>query len=277
MIIREVEALNELKKNPFSRYPEEDGLIAYFRIETDDSGLSVDIAADSGNSFKARKHPLWVYVQCEPGANFYEKSFHVTVEPHPRILGTNAPIKLNREQINDIKKFIVKNQQILKDIAVRRIKDYRDFFNQIIPLNDIRIHESVSGSSLICEMANFLKNQTGLPVNVWVDTLGSYKKGGHAERIKFQNSKANHVIDSELVPISVHGGMEIYTDEVHINLSRKELNLIRRWIEYNRENLIKVINGELKVPAFTANLIKIDAKGLPIHPSPPTEENNNLS
>jgi hypothetical protein len=145
-IVKEYQALIEIeknlitetkafKRNPFAGYPKEDEMIRYFRIDAVRCGLPVDIAADSSLAYKFYKHPLWVYAQCEPDND--EKWFYITVEPQPRILGTNGVVKLNRGQIIDIKKFIVKNQKILKDIADTKIRDYRVFFKQLIPLNDI--------------------------------------------------------------------------------------------------------------------------------------------
>lgn len=33
------------------------------------------------------------------------------------------------------------------------------------------------------EMANVLKMDTELPMNIWIDSEGAYIKGGHAKRI----------------------------------------------------------------------------------------------
>lgn len=50
----------------------------------------------------------------------------------------------------------------------------------------IILKEVSKDSNRFNEMAILRKDKTGLPVNIYLDTKGTYKRGGHGKRIKFQ-------------------------------------------------------------------------------------------
>ena len=58
-------------------------------------------------------------------------------------------------------------------------------------LNFEEIYQISNELDRFCEMSNYRKRKTGLPVNVWIDQAENYKDGGHAKRIKFQINKAD--------------------------------------------------------------------------------------
>jgi hypothetical protein len=53
----------------------------------------------------------------------------------------------------------------------------------------IILKEVSKDSSRFNEMAVSRKDKTGLPVNIYLDTNGTYKRGGHGKRIKFQQKR----------------------------------------------------------------------------------------
>ena len=42
-------------------------------------------------------------------------------------------------------------------------------------------------------MANLYQDETGLPVNIWIDTAKEYISGKHAKRIKFQTNTGGNI------------------------------------------------------------------------------------
>lgn len=53
----------------------------------------------------------------------------------------------------------------------------------------IILKEVSKDSSRFNEMAVSRKDKTGLPVNIYLDTNETYKRGGHGKRIKFQQKR----------------------------------------------------------------------------------------
>ena len=53
----------------------------------------------------------------------------------------------------------------------------------------IPIENVVNESELVCEMVNKYKEETGLPMNIWIDETQTYVRGGQSKRIEFQLDK----------------------------------------------------------------------------------------
>ena len=70
-----------------------------------------------------------------------------------------------------------------------------------------KFFEEVYNESIerFCEMSNFYKNQTGLPVNIWIDAAQEYKKGKHAKRIKFQLNTGKNIGGQATCPMMLNG------------------------------------------------------------------------
>ena len=85
------------------------------------------------------------------------------------------------------------------------------------------------------EMANLSPKTTGLPLTVWV---GGPIAGGrkHAPRIKVLK-------DNELVPVTVTD----FPQQVagNVQLSRRELLVIRNWILQHKEVILKHLDGQI--------------------------------
>jgi hypothetical protein len=269
---KEKKILAEAKKNLFAGYPKDGEFIEYFRIWPETTGLPLNIFADCTKSYRRRKHPLWIYVQRNIDIP-HEGAFILTVEPQPRMLG-KLSVTLTPQQINDVKRVISKNMQLFVDIANMKI-EYEEFYDKFIPLNQIRLSESKNGHLLICEMSNLLKRYTGLPVNLWIDDGGTYMNSGHAERLKFQNNTKDNITPNDLIPISVHDDFNVYASEKEIKVKKWVIDYVRKWISYNRDDLIDVMNGKKPFKTFTNTLVRIDARGLPVQSTPSTENDNN--
>lgn len=78
----------------------------------------------------------------------------------------------------------------------------------------------------ICSMANRRKWQTGLPVNIWIDENGSYRKGGHGKRIKFQLNYGEKSLDQPEASMELSGDWE--NDSAFDNTYDKNKSQLKR-------------------------------------------------
>lgn len=100
----------------------------------------------------------------------------------------------------------------------------------------------------LCEMANMFKQETGLPVNIWIDDGGYWLSAGHKEpRIKFQNNYANNTQINARVPLIISDEPiipESVKNVTNVEISEKDLNTINNFIKRYKKLLIKVGNPE---------------------------------
>lgn len=97
--------------------------------------------------------------------------------------------------------------------------------------------ETPEGEGLF-EMANLSPKRTGLPFVVWISP-----KAGAPHDVRVKVSKGPKVHSSELVPVAIR-------PDVHVdgsgNLSAHDLALLRKWVELNRDVLIKYWDGDIE-------------------------------
>ena len=86
------------------------------------------------------------------------------------------------------------------------------------------------------EMANLSSKHTGLPFVVWI----SYK-GGAQHDIRAKVSLATTAIPSEMVSVAIRPEIRVVQGEMGVG----ELELLSKWIEINRDTLLKYWEGEI--------------------------------
>ncbi len=104
--------------------------------------------------------------------------------------------------------------------------------------------EAMKGSAVepegegLFEMANLSPKRTGLPFVVWISP-----KAGASHDVRVKISRGPKVHPSEFITVAVR-------PEVHVvgggKLSAHELDLLRNWIELNRDVLIKYWDGDIE-------------------------------
>jgi len=97
----------------------------------------------------------------------------------------------------------------------------------------------------IFEMSNISSNKTGLfDIVVWVGE----KNPRHGHRIKVSNLKGKGVRDKGGDDFSIDGDCK---------LSKKELNLVFKFININKMNIIDYSNGIISTYDFLKNIKKV--------------------
>jgi hypothetical protein len=98
------------------------------------------------------------------------------------------------------------------------------------------------------EMANLSPTLTGLPMIVWISERG---RARHDARVKVSLVHGRRVHPNRTASVSVRPPVEIVAGP---ELDRRDLELVRRWIEINREAIIAYWNGDLLTDEVIARL-----------------------
>ncbi len=93
-----------------------------------------------------------------------------------------------------------------------------------------------SDSDDFFEMANLFSKHTGLPFVVWI----SYK-GGAQHDVRVKVSPGPKTLPSEMASVAVRPEIRVMQGE----LSPGDLALLSRWIEINRDTLLKYWDGDI--------------------------------
>lgn len=105
---------------------------------------------------------------------------------------------------------------------------------------------SLEESYQLFEMTNRRKHQTGLPVNIYVDENGSYRKGGHGKRIKFQLNRGDKMQNQPFAEMMLDGNVVEKTFKNRkIEINTKELKQISNYVKNNAYALDKVADEEI--------------------------------
>jgi hypothetical protein len=89
------------------------------------------------------------------------------------------------------------------------------------------------------EMANLSPTLTGLPMIVWISERG---RARHDARVKVSLVHGRRARPNRTASVSVRPTVEIVAGP---ELDRRDMELVRQWIELNREAIIAYWNGDL--------------------------------
>lgn len=106
---------------------------------------------------------------------------------------------------------------------------------------------------MLLEMANLSKEDTNLPMIVWIQVESESQH--NAPRIKFANNTSNSLKPTDLVPISISDNPVILSKGTKLKISSKDFEQLRQWIIKHKDNLLKVWNGEISTMAFCKTLL----------------------
>jgi hypothetical protein len=98
------------------------------------------------------------------------------------------------------------------------------------------VGERHDSSDAFFEMANLFSKHTGLPFVVWI----SYK-GGAQHDIRVTVSPGPKALPSEMAPVAIRPKVRVVEGEIDAG----HLAPLAKWIELNREVLVKYWDGEI--------------------------------
>jgi Domain of unknown function (DUF4160) len=120
------------------------------------------------------------------------------------------------------------------------MKTYRDLITEIG-------EGTQDDSELLFEMANLVQRDTGLPFVVWISPKGNAR---HDVRVKV--SRTPKAVPSEMVSVAVRPNVRL----VEGKMSASDLKLLRRWVELNRDVLVRYWDGDIESTKDAINLIR---------------------
>ena len=229
-----------LRHNDWWHYKIQDPmeLFEYVTLESGLTNLPIRCYVDEGGSYKRHHHPLWLYV-----ANGYNHTpsvvpFSICGDPQPLFINPQTDkIRLSREDVEKVKRFIKLNLQNLIDLGEEKI-DFGRFCQQFVPIE-------LEKDNLL-EYRVLKPQQTNLPVNIWVDDGKTWEKSGHAPRIKIpydasgKNTRTWSSIRIAPTPQLMHDTL----------LPSKVVRQILNFVQNNQQELLQVSNQEIDVNQF---------------------------
>jgi hypothetical protein len=125
----------------------------------------------------------------------------------------------------------------------------------MVRLREYLTEQENQAENLVCEMSRFNKEDTGLPVHIWIDDVGFERNVSHnLPRLKFQKTKKDSFVRSELIPMSIEKHPRILVKTKLPELSSKDIEKIKKWIKLNHDDLIKLWNGTMSVKQFVPRM-----------------------
>jgi hypothetical protein len=101
------------------------------------------------------------------------------------------------------------------------------------------------------EMAGFRKEDSGLPVNLWLDDSSRYKRSGHWKRIKFQNDHGNKLISDNLLTMTISPDPKIPEEDLRqLKLNSRDINRLKQFVRDNLDLLSKLADQDITFSTF---------------------------
>jgi hypothetical protein len=134
----------------------------------------------------------------------------------------------------------------MKLIEKLRLKfDYLCHYSQYASYNDY-IHQKVD----IYEMSTFSKLDSGLPVNLWLDTASNYLTSGYL-RLKFQVNYNNKIENNNLGVMTISNYPEVIIGKKQkIEISGKDIHEIRIFITRYKNYLSYLADQKMSFGQF---------------------------
>ena len=140
-----------------------DEIMEYMWLKPNVTQLCVDIFVDDGGSYLRHNHELLLLVR-----NGYDKNVSefipFSVSHNPIVLDDTIDFMISYDDIFEVQDFIVANVELLQALANRKI-------GQIAFVQSLRIpsYALCEEKKLLTEMATLKKEDTNLPMDIWVD------------------------------------------------------------------------------------------------------------
>ena len=104
------------------------------------------------------------------------------------------------------------------------------------------------------ELMEFLKiwpDDSGIPVELWVDDGGSYIRHNHPLWLYFRNGKT---IKDKFIPVSINDNPQIMVKNPKLNIDKTTFIKIITFIRRNKKNIIKLAKGQILNTDFLNNI-----------------------
>lgn len=232
-----------------------------------DGYIPVEILIDTEHAYKKFDHPLWLYFQDKYGGESdFRNWVPITIEDVPTIpfdISKTRKFKIPLPLMNKLARWIIDNQKVLKDIADGEIENIREEL-RVNSVANALVESYEESNMLLTEMSTIKKKDTGLPCDIYIDNTGASKNTGHQERIKFDNGE-NGSNPRNWSVITVYGDKRLKGPKG--KLSDSDIKKLISFVDYNKDNIIKISDQKIDIEDFKKQMIRIDKSGNFLIPS----------
>ena len=144
---------------------------------------------------------------------------------------------ISYDDIFCVQDFILANLDSLQSLANRNISQFS--FIQSIRIPSYALCER---KEMLNEMSTLRKEDTNLPVDVWVDEGATFQ--GHAPRLKFRASQEQRTT-REFSSMLLTNPPKIENMPKNSPLRKKDIEKLESFVINNLELLLKLANGEI--------------------------------
>ena len=213
-----------------------DELMEYMWLRPKLTNLKVDIFVDDGGSYSMHNHELLLLVR-----NGYDRSasefIPISISHNPIVLDDTIDFMISYDDIFEVQDFIVANVDLLQALADRQIG--QSAFVKSIKIPSYALCENVE---LLVEMSTLRKEDTNLPIDIWVDEGATYQ--GHAPRLKFRASREQRTT-RDFSSMLLTNPPKIENMPQNTPLRKKDIEKLERFVINNLELLLKLANGDI--------------------------------
>jgi hypothetical protein len=119
----------------------------------------------------------------------------------------------------------------------------------------IKLHEQKIVEFRVHEMANKWQEETGLPMNIWLDESQTYLRGGHSKRLKFQLDTSDRLNPDNVGSMDLDGNIHPKNLKIH-GLKSRELTKLKNFVHNNRYALDRLADMEIRLYKVWPYVIK---------------------
>lgn len=219
------------------RFKDTEEILEYLWLRPSITKLRVDLFVDDGGSYKRHGHRLFVLAR-----NGYDKSVSefipFEVSQNARILDSKISYHISYDDIFAIQDFIVMNAKVLRMLANREIG--HELFMHSIKVPSYVLREG--NAHLLLEMATLRKEESSLPMDIWLDEGGTYH--GHAPRLKFRASREQRTT-REYSSMLLTNPPTIENMPRNSPLKSEDIEALKMFVVNHLEDLLLLANGEI--------------------------------
>ena len=219
-------------------------LLLYYPLMSEATNLPVNIYLPERKDSVSFPNPEWVYVE-----NAYCGTcdvFPLSVSDKPMLMVEGFSTDISDEAIDEVKNFISANYKAIHAFHMNEIGSYTDLEKQLVRSDKMTIYEFKTryGVGMLNEYYVKLdKEETGLPVDIWVDNGATFMKGGHAPRIKFPGSPAVGSNSMHWSSMTIEDEPKIFNMPVKKPYKAEVTNAVAEYVRYFKDQLLNLSKG----------------------------------
>ncbi len=132
----------------------------------------------------------------------------------------------------------------------------------MLTLQQFRSDEEALGQDLMFMLSCFGKNETHLPMTIWIEVKRS-EDDRRTPMVRFADNTSGSFVydDDDVIPISISEDPRILVTDFDLKISDSDLGKLRRWIIAHIDPLLRHWHGEIDTIGFYRKMIENSNNG----------------